>query len=253
MFKKIKLNRAIDRLVEERLFELALDEIEQGEIRRGIWGKALANSEGDEAKARSIYVSYRVEAMKDESQIIDAIADKLNTEQHIIHSPKPHRNKDNKNSKQDEPAKTKKSQRTKVTLSKYIDGPPITASEFGLQKGIYKVEVINKVKNGELKGYQDEHGEWWVGELNTVSGKIDNSKFISVTIFVKETNTKKEDILKGIQSKKYDGFVSKNDIWYINKSHLYDYEHNQIDNNTLNVIYIICSIIAILCVLAIAI
>ena len=45
---------ADDRLAEEMLYAEAIREIEQGVRRDGLWGKALADSEGDEKKAKYI-------------------------------------------------------------------------------------------------------------------------------------------------------------------------------------------------------
>lgn len=77
MFKRFKTNAAINRLVEERLYELALEEVEKGQIRKGIWARALGNSEGSGDKAQSLYILYRVESMKDEAQVISAIIDDI--------------------------------------------------------------------------------------------------------------------------------------------------------------------------------
>ena len=61
-FKKIKSlfketvsgvpHTAIDRKLEEALYEFVVAEIESGVRRPGLWGKALANAQGDEAKAK---------------------------------------------------------------------------------------------------------------------------------------------------------------------------------------------------------
>lgn len=61
-FKKIAIsNRANDEL----LYEYVLDEVENGVLVKGLWGKALANSNGDDANAKSIYMKYRVQSIKD--------------------------------------------------------------------------------------------------------------------------------------------------------------------------------------------
>ncbi len=73
MFKKLKLNVAKSRLVEERLYEMVMDELESGNVRKGIWGKALAQSNGNDNQARSKYLELRVESLKDEAHIIQSI------------------------------------------------------------------------------------------------------------------------------------------------------------------------------------
>jgi len=77
MFKKIKSRLAIDRLSEELLYEKVLGELQSGIKRPGIWGKALADSNGDEDVAYSLYLKYRVQSLKDESEIAGIIADEL--------------------------------------------------------------------------------------------------------------------------------------------------------------------------------
>ena len=48
------------------LYAEAIREIEQGLRRDGLWGKAIADSEGDDKKAKGLYLKYRVQALKDE-------------------------------------------------------------------------------------------------------------------------------------------------------------------------------------------
>ena len=73
MFKSLKLNSAKSRLVEERLYEIVMDELESGNVRKGIWGKALAKSNGNDNQARSNYLELRVESLKDEAHVIQSI------------------------------------------------------------------------------------------------------------------------------------------------------------------------------------
>lgn len=77
MFKKFRTAKAIDRLVDERLFELALEEIEVNEIRKGIWAKALSQSNGNMDVAKSLYIKLRVDAMKDEATITEALQEEI--------------------------------------------------------------------------------------------------------------------------------------------------------------------------------
>ena len=48
-----------------KLDKYVLTEIESEIIIKGLWGKAFANSNGDEANAKSIYMKYRVQSIKD--------------------------------------------------------------------------------------------------------------------------------------------------------------------------------------------
>jgi hypothetical protein len=73
MFKRLRLNSAKSRLVEERLYEMVMDELDTGNIRRGIWAKAVAKSNGNDNQARSKYLELRVESLKDEAHVIESI------------------------------------------------------------------------------------------------------------------------------------------------------------------------------------
>jgi hypothetical protein len=53
------------RLEEELIYKHILMEMESGVIREGLYAKALANSPGDEDKAKSLYMKYRVRSIKD--------------------------------------------------------------------------------------------------------------------------------------------------------------------------------------------
>ena len=75
MFKRLKLNSAKSRLVEERLYEMVMDELDSGNIRKGIWGKALALSNGNDNQAKARYIELRVESLKDEVHVIQPILD----------------------------------------------------------------------------------------------------------------------------------------------------------------------------------
>lgn len=59
----------VGRKVEEQLYSQALNELESGVRRDGLWAKALAASEGDDARAKAQYISLVVQALKDETHI----------------------------------------------------------------------------------------------------------------------------------------------------------------------------------------
>lgn len=63
---KSTVERSAERLIEERLYEQVALELQEGNKRAGIWAKALANSNGSEVKAQSLYIQYHVQALKDE-------------------------------------------------------------------------------------------------------------------------------------------------------------------------------------------
>ena len=53
---------------EEALYKQVLDEVESGVMRKGIYAKALADGLGDEGKAHSLYIKYRVQSLIDEER-----------------------------------------------------------------------------------------------------------------------------------------------------------------------------------------
>lgn len=61
-FKKIAISNRAD---DELLYEYVLNEMESNIIVKGLWGKALANSNGNDENAKSIYMKYRVQSIKD--------------------------------------------------------------------------------------------------------------------------------------------------------------------------------------------
>ncbi|RKR70980.1 hypothetical protein [Marinobacter nauticus] len=73
MFKHLRLGAARARAIEEKLYAEALAELNRGELRNGLWAKAISQSEGDKDKAQAIYLRLRVQCMKDETVIMEAI------------------------------------------------------------------------------------------------------------------------------------------------------------------------------------
>ena len=73
IFDKVKKTTIASRRIEERLYEVALDEVENNEIKKGLYAKALAKAEGDKVKADGIYLKLRVQSIMDdiESEKID--------------------------------------------------------------------------------------------------------------------------------------------------------------------------------------
>lgn len=75
MFEKFRRISAAARLFEEQLYEQVVMELSQGRRRNGLWAKAMANSDGSEEKAKSLYIQYRVQSIKDEAEIAGAVAE----------------------------------------------------------------------------------------------------------------------------------------------------------------------------------
>ena len=73
LFDKVKKTTIESRRYEEKLYEVALEEVEAGERRKGLYSKALAKADGDTEKADGIYLKLRVQSIMDdiESEQID--------------------------------------------------------------------------------------------------------------------------------------------------------------------------------------
>jgi len=67
MFDDLTKNGANQRMIEEALYEQVAKEIENGIKRSGLWAKAIATSEGNESKAKALYIGYRVQSLIDEA------------------------------------------------------------------------------------------------------------------------------------------------------------------------------------------
>jgi hypothetical protein len=78
MFDKFKTSTAIDRLLEEKLYEQVAQELKAGKKREGIWVKAMAKSDGDLNKAESLYIELRVQAIRDEILATQKASEYLN-------------------------------------------------------------------------------------------------------------------------------------------------------------------------------
>lgn len=82
LFDRFKAISALARLSEETLYAQVVKELEAGIRRDGIWAKALIDSNGDQDKAKTLYVRYRVQSLKDE----DALQREVETSEQEIRS-----------------------------------------------------------------------------------------------------------------------------------------------------------------------
>ena len=69
IFTSAKAKLAAQKLAEEQLYEFAAEEIAANNIRPGLWAKAIAETDGDDAKAKARYIKLRVETMKAEADL----------------------------------------------------------------------------------------------------------------------------------------------------------------------------------------
>ena len=83
IFSNFKISAINKREQEEEFYELVAKEIEEGKQRKGLWAKALAESNFKDNKAKSLYLKMRVQSLIDEHN-------KNNTElkTHIPNHPK---------------------------------------------------------------------------------------------------------------------------------------------------------------------
>lgn len=61
-----------ERLLEEQVYAKVVEELSQGLKRDGLWAKALADSHGEEQKAKALYIRYRVQSIFDEMVVTEA-------------------------------------------------------------------------------------------------------------------------------------------------------------------------------------
>jgi hypothetical protein len=54
-----------EHMIEEEFYELAYEEIESGNTKKGLWAKAFSKSDGDENKAKALYIKYRFDQIKE--------------------------------------------------------------------------------------------------------------------------------------------------------------------------------------------
>ena len=74
IFDKGKKAIINSRRLEEKLYEVALEEVENNEIRKGLYSKAISKADGDKEKADGIYLKLRVQSIMD-----DIESERINT------------------------------------------------------------------------------------------------------------------------------------------------------------------------------
>jgi len=66
IFDKVKKTTIASRQREEILYGVALEEVENDEIKKGLYAKALAKADGNKEKADGIYLKLRVKSIMDD-------------------------------------------------------------------------------------------------------------------------------------------------------------------------------------------
>ena len=82
MFKRFRTDEAKARLLEESYFNAVSNELENGIKGDGLWLKAFSESNGDHEKTKAKYIKLRVQAMRDEDDIMEAaVSEELKVKQ----------------------------------------------------------------------------------------------------------------------------------------------------------------------------
>jgi len=68
-FNQIKKRKIQSRIEDEDIYKQVVNEISNGVMKEGIWGKALSESNGDNEGAKSIYIKYRAQSLKNAKEI----------------------------------------------------------------------------------------------------------------------------------------------------------------------------------------
>ena len=134
---------AITSTEDELLFEFVGLELERGEINRGLWTKALAETDFDDGKARARYVKLRVESLRKEFQdIAPTLANRASTRQRL--------------------ANLLEQGCTQEAID-YL-GQPITAADYEKKYGKNRGEIQQAVSMRKIKGFVIE-GRLWVQDM----------------------------------------------------------------------------------------
>ena len=135
-------------MIEEEFYELAYEEIESGNLKKGLWAKAFSKSDGDENKAKALYIKYRFDQIKEGHKEIDeeedvGIDSKIKPEKKIIEP---------KKESQDEFVNRLKGQPKPVNPSSITKGPQ--QDEFIKQlKGQPKKESQEDIDRKQAEAY----------------------------------------------------------------------------------------------------
>ena len=74
-----------DRLTEVQLYELVAEELENNQQSKGLWAKAIADSQGNHEKVSALYIKLRVQMVKDEWAHADKVATQMAKRQREIY------------------------------------------------------------------------------------------------------------------------------------------------------------------------
>jgi len=78
-------------IADDKLYEIAMEEIENGTVQKGIYARAFSQSEGDKNKTDALYIKFRFQSLKDEQMLkaqhspVKQPASRINT---VLNEPK---------------------------------------------------------------------------------------------------------------------------------------------------------------------
>jgi len=76
---KRKIKGSKGRLKEEAIYSAVMKEMKAGLKSDGLWGQAISETEGNEKKAKALYIKLRVQALKDEINIYQKQQEQLSS------------------------------------------------------------------------------------------------------------------------------------------------------------------------------
>jgi hypothetical protein len=88
LFESIKKRSAAGRIIEEQLYEQVVNELASGQLRNGLWAKAIANSNGQDEMAKALYIQYRAQSLRDEYELLheESVAKKPSRDTAAVHT-----------------------------------------------------------------------------------------------------------------------------------------------------------------------
>lgn len=99
-FSSTKAKLAASKLAEEQLYAEAASEVASGKIRQGLWAKAIAETDGNDAAAKARYLKLRVETMKAEADVMDYAFEQAREEAHRKNQKAPKREEKHRENQQ---------------------------------------------------------------------------------------------------------------------------------------------------------
>ncbi len=88
-----KMQSPLQRLLEEKIYQQVIEEIEAGQRRGGLWLQAVEKSQGDERRAKLEYIRLRVQSIKDELHVAREVHEEIKSKEAARHTQNEERRK----------------------------------------------------------------------------------------------------------------------------------------------------------------